>query len=134
MSSVEQPSVLRLQSIDNVCVAIENLGPDSKIVLDGQSIRLSGPVEMGHKIATRPIGAGEPVVKYGQVIGYASQAVLPGDWVHTHNGSLVIRGRPTPACVAPPRAVQPCSTARFAATVARAAKRALATPSPCCRA
>jgi altronate hydrolase len=42
-------------------------------------------IEMGHKVATRPIAVGEPVRKFGQVIGTASQSIQPGEWVHTHN-------------------------------------------------
>ena len=40
---------------------------------------------MGHKIALRPIRKGEAVLKYGQIIGFASQDIAPGDHVHVHN-------------------------------------------------
>ena len=39
----------------------------------------------GHKMAVAPIAQGEPVRKYDQIIGFATQAIAPGDWVHTHN-------------------------------------------------
>ncbi len=42
-------------------------------------------VSAGHKVARRAIPAGEPVRKYGQVIGRALKVIKPGDWVHTHN-------------------------------------------------
>ena len=28
---------------------------------------------------------GQPVIRYGQVIGFASRDIQPGDWVHSHN-------------------------------------------------
>ena len=46
---------------------------------------LSAAVAPGHKIARREIGAGEPVVKYGQVIGYATAPIAAGEHVHSHN-------------------------------------------------
>ena len=36
-------------------------------------------------MAARAIAAGEPVLKYGEVIGLASQDIAPGQWVHVHN-------------------------------------------------
>ncbi|MEO1457819.1 MAG: altronate dehydratase family protein [Pseudomonadota bacterium] len=42
-------------------------------------------VPRGHKLATAAMAPGDPVRKYAQVIGYASEAIAPGDHVHTHN-------------------------------------------------
>ena len=42
-------------------------------------------IPTGHKIATIAIAAGEPVRKYGQVIGVATCAIASGSHVHTHN-------------------------------------------------
>lgn len=44
-----------------------------------------GPVPVGHKIAVRAVAKGDPVHKYGHVIGYATQDIGIGDHVHTHN-------------------------------------------------
>ena len=46
---------------------------------------MAGLVPPGHKMATRPIEAGALVRRYGQVIGAATRAILPGQHVHTHN-------------------------------------------------
>ena len=42
-------------------------------------------IPRGHKIATAPIEAGAPVRKFGQIIGFASKPIAPGQWVHEHN-------------------------------------------------
>jgi altronate hydrolase len=52
--------------------------PDSQIV-----VRQAVPG--GHKLALRRVPTGSPVRRYGQVIGFASQDIVPGDHVHTHN-------------------------------------------------
>lgn len=38
-----------------------------------------------HKVALVPIAAGEPIRKYGQIIGFASESIPAGAHVHTHN-------------------------------------------------
>src|SRR6202163_3530177 len=45
-------------------------------------------VPRGHKMAVTAIAATEPVRKYGQIIGFASRPIAPGDWVHEHNVAL----------------------------------------------
>lgn len=52
-----------------------------------------GIAPAGHKIARRNIPAGDAVVKYGQVIGYASQPISAGSHVHSHNCSFGDHGR-----------------------------------------
>jgi altronate hydrolase len=42
-------------------------------------------IPRGHKLAVAPIAANEPVRKFGQVIGFASRSIAPGEWVHEHN-------------------------------------------------
>jgi altronate hydrolase len=49
------------------------------------SLVMSAAVPAGHKVALRAIDDGEPVRKYGQVIGFARGRIGPGDHVHTHN-------------------------------------------------
>jgi altronate hydrolase len=42
-------------------------------------------IPFGHKLAVREISAGDPVRKFGQIIGVATQPIAPGEWVHSHN-------------------------------------------------
>jgi hypothetical protein len=50
-----------------------------------EGVRVAGLVPPGHKLAVRDIAAGEPVRRYGQIIGFASQAIRCGAHVHVHN-------------------------------------------------
>ncbi len=77
--------VVYLHPDDNLCVAIRNLAAGTKISAGGRTATLSGAVRLGHKIALEPIAQGGRAVKYGQTIGFATQAIEPGDWIHTHN-------------------------------------------------
>jgi len=42
-------------------------------------------IPTGHKLAVKEIRKGDHVVKYGQVIGTATQDIGLGDHVHVHN-------------------------------------------------
>ena len=42
-------------------------------------------IPAGHKYALKHICAGEAVIKYGEIIGRATQDIREGEWVHTHN-------------------------------------------------
>ncbi len=81
---------LRLHPQDNVAIAKINLQVGTILALETDSgspahVPLCQPVPGGHKVALREIAAGEPVRRYGQVIGLATRAILPGEHVHTHN-------------------------------------------------
>ena len=42
-------------------------------------------VPIYHKLAVKSVKKGQPVIKYGEVIGIARADIQPGEWVHTHN-------------------------------------------------
>ena len=42
-------------------------------------------VPLGHKIALKPIKAGETILKYGHDVGRAVAAISAGGHVHVHN-------------------------------------------------
>jgi altronate hydrolase len=74
-------SFLRLHPTDNVVVAVAGLSPGD-IVDDVKIIRRIPP---GHKAAVRAIAKDMPALKFGQIIGFATQDIAAGDWVHEHN-------------------------------------------------
>ncbi len=72
---------LRLHAQDNVAVALDDLAPGE--AQDGQTVQETIP--RGHKIASAPIQVGAAVLKFGQVIGRATQDIHVGAHVHAHN-------------------------------------------------
>jgi (2R)-sulfolactate sulfo-lyase subunit alpha len=75
---------------DLVGVAVHDIEPGPAVrgrVQNGPALELAvtQPVPLGHKVALRDIAAGQPVVKYGVVIGRATQDIAAGDHVHVHN-------------------------------------------------
>ncbi|HZP82968.1 MAG TPA: altronate dehydratase family protein [Chthonomonadaceae bacterium] len=78
-------AAILLREGDDVAVAKKRLAAGTVIVHEGKSVRLGADVPAGHKFALREVSEGAPVRKYGQVIGYATAPIRPGDWVHTQN-------------------------------------------------
>src|SRR5260370_4257836 len=56
-------------------------------VFEGGAARIEArqDVKPGQKIARRDVRRGQPVRRYGQVIGFATQDIAVGEHVHTHN-------------------------------------------------
>jgi altronate hydrolase len=84
--AAERPNALRLNPADNVVIAMRRLENGER--LDGEGLATSEPILSGHKVAVRPIRAGETVHKYGQVIGVATADISPGAHVHTQNMAM----------------------------------------------
>ena len=74
---------------DNVAVAIEPIAKDETATYVCESKEFSLPVlediTIYHKLATRDIPKGQPVVKYGEHIGLAARDIKAGEHVHCHN-------------------------------------------------
>ncbi|RPH66538.1 MAG: altronate dehydratase, partial [Hyphomicrobiales bacterium] len=79
------PRMLRLTPEDNVLVAID--------VVDKGATAPEGIVALerimkGHKMAATEIRVGQPVRKFGQIIGFAKQDIPKGAWIHEHNTGM----------------------------------------------
>ncbi|HYT92544.1 MAG TPA: altronate dehydratase family protein, partial [Gemmataceae bacterium] len=76
---------VHLRPEDNVAIAARRLEAGLELQHNGSRLTLAGRVGLGHKVALRPIKKGEAVYKYGQIIGFASKDIAPGEHVHVHN-------------------------------------------------
>lgn len=74
-----------LDPSDSVVVLKRPLTTDDEIVLPGNITLRGRSIPAGHKMAIRAVPQGGPILKYGQYIGRATQAIHPGDHVHAHN-------------------------------------------------
>jgi altronate hydrolase len=76
------PRVLRLHADDDVLIAVDRVDEGQPLAEGIVALRR---IPRGHKAAARPIAKGQPVRKFGQIIGVATADIAPGDWVHEHN-------------------------------------------------
>ena len=85
-----QDVAVHLHPQDSVVIAKTDLEAGTRLVappgdaaLPEMTLRQSIP--SGHKIALLDVATGEPVRRYGQIIGFAKEPIRPGEHVHKHN-------------------------------------------------
>ncbi|HEU4324026.1 MAG TPA: altronate dehydratase family protein [Roseiflexaceae bacterium] len=83
--SLREASAIRLHPSDDVAVALAPLPPGRAIAIDSLRVAPRSAIPAGHKLALRAVTTGQPVHRYGQVIGFATADIAPGDHVHSHN-------------------------------------------------
>lgn len=74
---------IRIHPADDVVIAKQQLVGGTR--LEGEGVTVAGLIPPGHKVAVKPIRAGQPVRRYNQIIGTARTDIAPGQHVHTHN-------------------------------------------------
>jgi len=77
--------LIRLHLHDNVAVACCDAPAGARLSAGDVAVTARQLIPAGHKVALADIAAGEPVVKYGETIGVATQAIRAGEHVHLHN-------------------------------------------------
>ncbi len=74
-----------LRPEDTVAIAKQPLLPRTVLLTGTDEVRVGAMIPPGHKVALKAVEQGGEVRKYGQIIGYATQPIAPGDHVHSHN-------------------------------------------------
>jgi altronate hydrolase len=78
-------ATVRLHPNDSVAIARGPLLPRTTLVDGDTVITVRKLIPPGHKVALHALPQGVAIYRYGQVIGFASTQIEPGDHVHTHN-------------------------------------------------
>ena len=81
-------SAVVLSERDNVATALVDLPAGAYLLDTGENqteIDVPEDIGAGFKLALSDIGEGEPICKYGYVIGLATQDIKKGHCVHVHN-------------------------------------------------
>jgi galactarate dehydratase len=86
MSSLASPVII-LNPADDVGVARHKINKGEQTGYNG--LVAKDFIGRGHKVALRPIRAGQEVHKFGQVIGLATADIEPGQHIHLHNLAMI---------------------------------------------
>ena len=78
------PRTLNLNPKDNVIIAVDAVPQGTT----ARGVTAAARIPKGHKMAAGKIAKGQPVLKFGQIIGFASEDIQPGAHIHTHNCSF----------------------------------------------
>ncbi len=84
-----KPKAILIDTKDNVATVLQDLakGETVTVSLAGTEATavLTQDIPFGHKFALSAIAVHEPVIKYGEVIGLATDTIQAGQHVHVHN-------------------------------------------------
>ncbi len=86
---------IKINHHDNVAVALCMLESGREISSGETRLVLRDSIDQGHKFSLEEIKAGEPIRKYGSVIGTAVVTIPAGSWVHLHNVRTNLTNTPT---------------------------------------
>jgi len=84
-----------INKMDSVATSITDIEAGSTVHVKSGSeitVKVRQSIPFGHKFALGKIEEGDSVIKYGEVIGRATQTIEKGDHVHVHNVESM-RGR-----------------------------------------
>src|SRR6187551_3174046 len=77
--------VLRIHRADNVLIALIDLAKDEVIEFMDEYYALQNDIAAKHKFATTDLAVGDEIIMYGVLVGKATQPILKGELIHTHN-------------------------------------------------
>ncbi len=80
MNQPLRPLTIKVHPADNVAIVVNSGGlPAGTAFDDGLTLREHVP--QGHKVALVAIAQDAPILRYGEVIGYATKPIPPGSWI-----------------------------------------------------
>jgi hypothetical protein len=77
--------VILLAPEDNCVAVVATLAAGTRLPIDGVMVVIDSDIGIGHKLARRDIAPGEKILKYGAIIGSATQPIARGAHIHLHN-------------------------------------------------
>ena len=77
--------ILKIHPVDNVLVALADLKVGEKVVYGGHSLVLANDVPAKHKFVVNELKADDEIVMYGLLVGKATQPIVKGGVIGTHN-------------------------------------------------
>lgn len=102
-----------LHADDNVAVSPVVAPAGAVVRAGGHTLTLAAEIPAMHKAALVDIPSGDPIRKFGQIIGFAAGHIAAGAWVHSHNVTAEDFERRHAVAVEPPPAPPPLAGRTF---------------------
>lgn len=81
MRYLDIPRYIKINEKDNVAIVVNDEGMKKGTIL-ANMLELQDNVPFGHKFALKDLKKDDPVIRYGEIIGYVNQEVNKGQWIH----------------------------------------------------
>jgi galactarate dehydratase len=76
-----RPLYVQVDPLDNVAILVNEGGLCAGTEFDSGLV-LREDIPEAHKVALRDVRSGEPILRYGSMIGYANSDIPAGSWIH----------------------------------------------------
>ncbi|AKL94607.1 D-galactarate dehydratase GarD [Clostridium aceticum] len=83
----QKPLLIKVHPIDNVEIVVNEEGIAAGTII-ADDLTATEDIPQSHKIALIDFKAGDEIVRYGEVIGYAKEDILKGSWIDEHKVKL----------------------------------------------
>lgn len=97
-----EPLTIKVHGDDNVAIVVNAPGLPAGVRLPGGPV-LRDQVPQGHKVALVDLAEGDPIRRYGEIIGTALRAIAKGSWID----ESLVKLPQAPDLLALPRATRP---------------------------
>ena len=85
MSFLKSEKFIVMHLKDNCATSLIALAENESVELLGRKIIIQQQIPTGHKFALNEIKKGDNIIKYGEIIGIATDDIHMGEWIHIHN-------------------------------------------------
>lgn len=75
---------LMINPADTVVMLLEDGKKGDTVITPNGEITLLEDIEFAHKVTIFDMKKGQPVIKYGEEIGFMLQDLTAGSWIHNH--------------------------------------------------
>jgi altronate hydrolase len=82
---VSESPIVVLHADDNIAIAKQLIPEGVNLSAGNGAFCTKDRIDFGHKVAQVDIASGQPIRKFGQIIGFATERIEAGQWVHVHN-------------------------------------------------
>lgn len=89
MKEISNKSLVKVHPQDNVMIVVSSEGLNKGDIIEG--IEVQEDIPQSHKMNLNDLKAGDPVIRYNEIIGYANMDIDKGSWITEHRLNL-----PTP--------------------------------------
>ncbi|MEN8550554.1 galactarate dehydratase [Acinetobacter soli] len=79
---MQKPLLIKITQQDNVAIVVNEGGLAKSTFIEDHQITLVEDIPQGHKVLLHPLKKGEPIIRYGEIIGYANTDLSIGAWVN----------------------------------------------------
>lgn len=70
---------------DSVVMVLEDAFAGDTVNTPHGAVSLTEDIEFAHKVCIFDLKKAQPVIKYGEEIGYTLDNISAGSWIHIHN-------------------------------------------------